>query len=273
MTYKERYDRLLFSVAILSGGLCAMGLIDAVTNVFIALGTGLYVFYRKFVIRFEIPSSLNFKEKTEYLSRNPGSRFLVFVGKGADTLAMELNLWLHLSIVTLCDALLFVLLYFLNFRSMWFVFVFLTTTMLTYELFCLRKVKTALLSYCLLLAFAAMICVKGSVLIRGLLVFAIFLVIVSISAEFCRHFGKELKKVLFVRIDLPNKNSDYCEITFKNGSVLKFEERGFYPVICDEGICIYSEIESIPLCYSKEVVDSITVVGRDFYKRVKKLEL
>ena len=60
MTYKERYDRLLFSVAILSGGLCAMGLIDAVTNVFIALGTGLYVFYRKFVIRFEIPSSLNF---------------------------------------------------------------------------------------------------------------------------------------------------------------------------------------------------------------------
>lgn len=58
-----------------------MGLIDAVTNVFTVLGTGLYVFYRKFVIRFEIPSSLNFKEKTEYLSRNPGSRFLAFVGK------------------------------------------------------------------------------------------------------------------------------------------------------------------------------------------------
>lgn len=68
MTYRERYDRLLFSVAILSGGLCAMGLIDAVTNVFTVLGTGLYVFYRKFVIRFEIASSLNFKEKTEYLA-------------------------------------------------------------------------------------------------------------------------------------------------------------------------------------------------------------
>ena len=63
-----------------------------VTNVFVVLGIGLYAFYRKFAIRFEITSSFNFKEKTEYLARNPKSRFPVFVGEDANTLAIELNL-------------------------------------------------------------------------------------------------------------------------------------------------------------------------------------
>lgn len=39
--------------------------------------------------------------------------------------------------------------------------------MLTYKLFRLKKVKAAVLSYCLLLSFAAMICVNDSILTKG----------------------------------------------------------------------------------------------------------
>ncbi len=71
---------------------------------------------------------------------------------------------------------------------------------------------------------------------------------------------------------MPNKNTDYREIIFKDGNVFKFEERGFYPIIYDEEICIYSETESFPPHYKRNDIASITVIGHDFYGEIRHLE-
>lgn len=252
-----------------------MGIIDGVTNMFTVLGTGLYVLYRKFVIAFEIPSSSNFKEKIEYLSCNPKKHFFVLIGEDSDDIAKELNVWFHFAVLLFCNTVLFTVLNGLGLRIWCLMFVLPSFSLLTWEFIHLKSAKITILSYCLIASFVLMFLIRGPILIKSLIVFMLSLIMISITAEFCGYFGKVLKNVLLVRIDLPNRATDYCEVIFKNGEVLSFSSTGFYPVICEDKLCIYNTTGSLPAYYTRKDVESFLVTGHSFKSQIvhRKLEL
>lgn len=280
MTYQQKYDKLLQDSILLFGGLFFMGIVDATSTFFTITGISLYVIYRKFIINFEIPCLENFKEKAEFIGRTNNKSFGVYIGKGMNNCIEELNLWIHLAVLIFgCSAFFIASRVFLINSLFIIILSIFSVSILTLELIKLRNLRIAIMAYSIVVCLIIITLIDTNVktyedaCLKVALIITVWLILLCFVVSFIKKFAQVQKNSIYLDLRLPDKNTNYCIVFFKDGSVIEFNVCGFYPIVSSTILTLCWFDKTTPIYYRLDSVKSVIVRGQAWKSGTKEFIL